>query len=116
MIKYNLAYFLDKKVLLTRLKGSHTWLEEVTIRSFDDNFIVVEGDENTTLLYPLHAIQCISLKEDNSSDVICFDSRHSKLEAENARLRGALDRIWQGDPDPGAWWESIAKDALEGKE
>lgn len=38
-----------------------------------------------------------------------------RLREENARLREALERIYNGEPDPGEWWASIAKDALEGK-
>jgi len=37
------------------------------------------------------------------------------VQKENTRLREALERIYNGEPDPDEWWASIAKDALEGK-
>jgi len=62
-------------------------------------------------------------KEDREYDrmqegfyVTGIEKRIKKLEAENARLREALERIYQGEPEPEAWWASIAKDALDGKE
>ena len=44
-----------------------------------------------------------------------FEEARNHFLAENARLREALERIYNGEPDPDGWWASIAKDALEGK-
>ena len=67
-MKYNLVYFLDKKVLLTT-KTPHTQISEVTIRSFLDNYIVVEYTDNEVVIYPLHAVHCISLKESDEHEL-----------------------------------------------
>jgi hypothetical protein len=61
-MKYNLVYFLDKKVLLTT-KHPNTQISEVTIRSFLDDYIIVEYSDNEVVVYPLQSVHCISLKE-----------------------------------------------------
>ena len=51
--------------------------------------------------------------EKQVSDVLCVDSRHSKLEAENARLREALEEIVnKGPASPGDKKHEIARAAL----
>ncbi len=52
----------------------------------------------------------------NDKDVLCVDSRHSKLEVENARLREALEEIVnKGPASPGDKKHEIARAALEKK-